>query len=135
MLVDARNASNTSNASSVSQFQKEIHVVLAVLSYVMLFGLQFGISCATNIDEIVKTWSRNWSGVAVAFGGQALLMPALAYALSKFLGLNDLHTLGLLLIGCCPGGTLSNALVYFARAVSYKLCALSRFMSDFRARS
>ena len=47
---------------------------------------------------------------------RATVMPALAFAIARAVGLNDLHTVGLLLVGCCPGGTMSNALVYFAQA-------------------
>ena len=116
MLSNTTVNSTLNNSSTVSETQARTQQVLAVLSYVMLFGLQFGISCAIDKEELLQTIRNHWLSVVLAFSGQILLMPALSFGIAKILGLNDDHTIGILLIGCCPGGTMSNALVYFARA-------------------
>lgn len=43
---------------------------------------------------------------------QFLIMPFLAFAISKALHLPDALALGLILVGCCPGGVSSNIMSY-----------------------
>ena len=47
---------------------------------------------------------------------QFILMPLLAVVLAKMFGLSNQLTAGLVLIGCCAGGTASNVISYLARA-------------------
>jgi len=47
---------------------------------------------------------------------QFLLMPALAFAIAKLLGLDSQLAIGLVLVGSCPGGTVSNVFSYIAKA-------------------
>ena len=43
---------------------------------------------------------------------QYLIMPFLAFAISRVLNLPDAIALGLILVGCCPGGVSSNIMSY-----------------------
>lgn len=45
------------------------------------------------------------------------IMPLLAFLLAKALGLSPGLTVGLILMGCMPGGTTSNIFTYFSKAV------------------
>ena len=56
--------------------------------------------------------------ICVGAVAQYLIMPFLAFALSKVLNLPDGIALGLILVGCCPGGVSSNIMSY--------LCSLFR---------
>ena len=47
---------------------------------------------------------------------QFILMPLLAVVLAKLFGLSNQLTAGLVLVGCCAGGTASNVISYLARA-------------------
>ena len=47
---------------------------------------------------------------------QFILMPLLAVVLAKMFGLSNQLTAGLVLVGCCAGGTASNVISYLARA-------------------
>lgn len=51
-----------------------------------------------------------WPFVQILFGcaAQYAIMPASAFAISKILGLSPSLSVGLILLGCCPGGTASN---------------------------
>jgi len=65
---------------------------------------------------------------------QFLLMPLLAFALAVSLQLSPEMTTGLILVGCCPGGTASNVVCYLARgdvALSISLTMLSTLLSVF----
>ena len=50
--------------------------------------------------------------ICVGAVAQYLIMPFLAFALSKVLNLPDGIALGLILVGCCPGGVSSNIMSY-----------------------
>ncbi len=59
------------------------------------------------------------SGVAV----QYLAMPFLAWLVAKVLALPPALATGLILVGCCPGGTASNVIAYLAKAdVALSVC-------------
>ncbi|PQQ18710.1 putative sodium/metabolite cotransporter BASS1 chloroplastic [Prunus yedoensis var. nudiflora] len=46
---------------------------------------------------------------------QYSVMPLSGYAVSKLLNLPSYYAAGLILVGCCPGGTASNIVTYIAR--------------------
>ncbi len=54
--------------------------------------------------------------IALGVGAQFLIMPLAAYVSAKFFALPADLALGLILVGCCPGGTASNVICYLARA-------------------
>ena len=54
--------------------------------------------------------------VAVGFVAQYLIMPFLGWAIARGLRLPTPLAVGLILVGCCPGGTASNVVTYLARA-------------------
>jgi BASS family bile acid:Na+ symporter len=67
-------------------------------------------------------------GVALQF----LLMPLAAWLLAAVFGLPALVGVGLILVGCCPGGTASNVICYLARgdvALSITLTAVSTLLA------
>lgn len=52
--------------------------------------------------------------VAIGIAAQFLLMPTIAWALSKAFGLEVGLAIGVILVGACPGGTASNVITYLA---------------------
>lgn len=50
--------------------------------------------------------------ICIGAVAQYLIMPFLAFGISKVLHLPDAITLGLILVGCCPGGVSSNVMSY-----------------------
>lgn len=54
--------------------------------------------------------------VAVGVLAQYTIMPATAFGIARVLGLQPAFAVGLILVGCCPGGTASNVVAYLARA-------------------
>ena len=65
---------------------------------------------------------------------QYTVMPFLAYAVSKLLNLPTEFAVGLILVGCCPGGQTSNVMAYIAKgdvALSVTLTSLSTVLAPF----
>lgn len=54
--------------------------------------------------------------IAIGVGAQFLIMPLAAFVTAKFFALPTDLALGLILVGCCPGGTASNVICYLAKA-------------------
>ena len=71
--------------------------------------------------------------VAVGVALQFSVMPLLAFAISRLLPLPTPLAVGLILVGCCPGGTASNLVTYIAKAnvaLSVVLTAASTLLAS-----
>src|SRR3546814_6302130 len=53
--------------------------------------------------------------VLIGVLGQFIIMPALAWLLSTALQLPPEIAVGVILVGCCPGGTASNVMTFLSR--------------------
>ncbi|MBR5688261.1 MAG: bile acid:sodium symporter family protein [Prevotella sp.] len=63
---------------------------------------------------------------------QFTVMPLLAWVLAKVFALPDELALGVILVGCCPGGTASNVITYLAKgdlALSVGMTAMSTILA------
>ncbi|MDH3526295.1 MAG: bile acid:sodium symporter family protein [Gammaproteobacteria bacterium] len=70
--------------------------------------------------------------VLLGVGLQFLVMPLAAWVLAIVLALPPQLAAGLILVGCCPGGTASNVICYLARgdvALSITLTAVSTLLA------
>ncbi len=54
--------------------------------------------------------------VLIGVVAQFVIMPSLAFAFAKLFALPGPLAVGLILVGCCPGGTASNVIAYLSRA-------------------
>lgn len=66
----------------------------------------------TLTTEDFKILAQRPFDICVGAIAQYLIMPFLAFALTKALHLPDGIALGLILVGCCPGGVSSNIMSY-----------------------
>ena len=72
--------------------------------------------------------------ICVGAIAQYLIMPFLAFGITKVLGLSDGIGLGLILVGCCPGGVSSNIMSYLCGgdvAFSVGMTTVSTILSPF----
>lgn len=63
---------------------------------------------------------------------QFIIMPAIAWLLCKILSLPTELALGVILVGCCPGGTASNVICYLAKgdtALSIAMTSVSTLLA------
>jgi BASS family bile acid:Na+ symporter len=85
-------------------------ITVAVLGLVML-----GMGLTLSVDDFRRI-GRMPRAVLMGFIAQFATMPALGWSIAKFLDLPPAYAVGLILVGCCPGGTASNLITLIARA-------------------
>lgn len=85
--------------------------LLAVLIVVLMVGM----GATLERSQLTATLRRP-KGLLIGLASQFGWMPLIAFALAKGLGLPDDLALGLLIVGCTPGGTTSNLFAYMAGA-------------------
>lgn len=87
----------------------EPDAVRAMLTVVML-----GMGLTLTVEDFRRVLSRP-RDVGVAALAQYTLMPGLAWAIAEVMGLPPGLAVGLILVGCAPGGTASNVVTFLAR--------------------
>ena len=105
---------NNSTTEASGEQPQTLNIFVTVSTYILLAFVMFGMACTVTIEAMKETF-RNRKPFVVALSCQILIMPALAFLVGRILRLNDLHSVCLLLLGCCPGGSFSNVLCYFAK--------------------
>jgi BASS family bile acid:Na+ symporter len=88
-------------------FRPHIETGLGVIMLGMGLTLRFA-----DFAAVAKTPRHVALGVAAQF----LIMPFTAWAIARLFQLEAGLAIGLILVGCCPGGTASNVICYLARA-------------------
>ncbi|KAK1399200.1 putative sodium/metabolite cotransporter BASS1, chloroplastic [Heracleum sosnowskyi] len=86
-----------------------------------------GMGMTLTFDDLREALSMPKELLA-GFVLQYSVMPLSAFFVSKILNLPSYYAAGLILVGCCPGGTASNIVTYIARgnvALSVLMTALS----------
>ncbi|HJT51812.1 MAG TPA: bile acid:sodium symporter, partial [Nitrosospira sp.] len=85
-------------------------IVVLLLAFIMLcMGLTLSLEDFRRIAQIPRA-------VAVGFAAQYSITPLMAWAVAHSLDLPPSFAVGLILVGCCPGGTASNLVTYIAGA-------------------
>jgi BASS family bile acid:Na+ symporter len=82
----------------------------------MMIVIMFGMGASLTWRDFLIAF-RKPKGVLVGLLCQYGIMPLLAFSLAQALGLSPALTVGLILMGCMPGGTTSNIFTYFSKAV------------------
>ena len=77
---------------------------------VIMFGM--GLTLSPHDFHVVFSHPRD---VLLGNVAQFCIMPALAWLLAKAFALDDALALGVILVGCCPGGTASNVITYLSK--------------------
>ncbi|MBA2510163.1 MAG: bile acid:sodium symporter family protein [Rubrobacteraceae bacterium] len=87
-----------------------------ILTYVNpLLGLvMFGMGLTLTFGDFARVFRRP-KGIAVGVLAQFTVMPLLAFSLALLFDLPPELAAGVVLLGCCPGGTASNVITYLAR--------------------
>ena len=84
-----------------------------VINY-LLGVVMFGMGLTLNLKDFKIVFSRP-KDVIVGCLAQFTIMPLLAWGLSRVFQLDEALALGVVLVGCCPGGTASNVITYLAK--------------------
>ncbi|XP_030702920.2 sodium-dependent organic anion transporter [Globicephala melas] len=89
-----------------------LELVFTVVSAVMTGLLMFSLGCSVEIRRLWSHIRRPW-GIAVGLLCQFGLMPLTAYLLVISFSLKPVQAMAILIMGCCPGGTISNIFTYW----------------------
>ncbi|MCE8027033.1 MULTISPECIES: bile acid:sodium symporter [Halomonadaceae] len=82
----------------------------------MMVIIMFGMGSSLTFKDF-RLAMRHPQAVGVGFASQYMLMPLIAFLLSRVLNLTPEQTVGLILVGCMPGGTTSNIFAYFSKSL------------------
>ncbi|XP_008056556.1 solute carrier family 10 member 6 [Carlito syrichta] len=89
-----------------------LELVFTVLSAVMVGLLMFSLGCSVDARKLWCHIRRPW-GIAVGLLCQFGLMPLTAYLLALSFSLKPIQAVAVLIMGCCPGGTISNIFTFW----------------------
>eukprot|EP00268_Persea_americana_P027851 TRINITY_DN27106_c0_g3_i1.p1 TRINITY_DN27106_c0_g3~~TRINITY_DN27106_c0_g3_i1.p1 ORF type:complete len:319 (-),score=65.12 TRINITY_DN27106_c0_g3_i1:1959-2867(-) len=80
------------------------------LAFIML-----AMGLTLELKDLISLFMQNPLSILFGFVAQYTVMPAFGAIVSKFLGLPPSLSVGLVLLGCCPGGTASNVVTLIAQ--------------------
>ena len=100
--------------SGIALWQPEAFVWLKAYIPWMLGIIMFGMGMTMTVADF-KGVMQSPKAVLIGVAAQFMVMPGLAYALCKIFALPPQIAVGVILVGCCPGGTASNVITYMAK--------------------
>ncbi len=80
----------------------------------LLGVIMFGMGLTLRAEDFRIVFSRP-KDVIIGCLAQFTVMPLLAWTLAHVFALDEALTVGVVLVGCCPGGTASNVITFLAR--------------------
>ncbi|HET7772571.1 MAG TPA: bile acid:sodium symporter [Burkholderiaceae bacterium] len=98
---------------------------------VMMMVIMLGMGASLTFRDFLIAF-RKPKGVIVGLICQYGIMPFLGYALAVMLGLPPALAVGVILMGCMPGGTTSNIFTYFSKgalALSIMMTSVSTLVA------
>ena len=93
--------------------------------------IMFGMGLTLKAEDFRVVFSRP-RDVLVGCLAQFTVMPVLAFLLTRVFRLEPALAIGVILVGCCPGGTASNVITYLAKgdlALSVGMTAVSTLLA------
>ena len=93
----------------------------------------FGMGLTLNLQDFKIVFSRP-KDILIGCLAQFTIMPLLAWSLARIFSLDEALALGVVLVGCCPGGTASNVITYLAKgdlALSVGMTGVSTLLAPF----
>lgn len=80
----------------------------------LLMVVMFGMGLTMKPKDFAPLLKRPLD-ILIGCAAQFIIMPALAFGLSRLFGLDTALTVGVVLVGTCPGGTSSNVITYLSK--------------------
>lgn len=101
---------------------------------VTLLGvIMFGMGLTLSLEDFAEVGKRPFD-VAVGVFGQFLIMPLVAVLLTLVITMPPEVAAGVILVGCCPGGTSSNVMTYLSKgdvALSVACTSVTTLLAPF----
>lgn len=98
---------------------------------ILLGIIMFGMGLTLSVEDFKAVFKQPFA-VFVGVAAQYIIMPGIAYLLAVGLNLPPELAVGVILVGCCPGGTASNVMTYLAKgniALSLAVSAVATLVS------
>ncbi len=111
----------------------EFFASLAFLIVPILGIIMFGMGMTLKTSDFLEIVKRP-KPVIIGLLAQFTLMPLIAYLLTVVFQLDPLIAVGVILVGCCPGGTSSNVITFLAKgdvALSVAITSISTLLAPF----
>ncbi|MFL4394642.1 bile acid:sodium symporter family protein [Acinetobacter pittii] len=100
--------------AALALWQPELFVWLKAYIPWILGIIMLGMGMTMTVDDF-KGVLQSPKAVLIGVVAQFVVMPGLAYVLCKLFNLPPEIAVGVILVGCCPGGTASNVITYIAK--------------------
>jgi len=100
--------------SGLALYHPEAFIWLKTYITWMLGIIMFGMGMTMTLNDF-KSVLYHPKAVAIGVFAQFIVMPGLAFILCKVFSLPTEIAVGVILVGCCPGGTASNVITYMAK--------------------
>ncbi|KAG1706587.1 Ileal sodium/bile acid cotransporter [Nymphon striatum] len=101
------------NGTSEEQFETPVlKTFLDVLLITILVFIMISMGCTITKEEIWKHIKTPTNAV-IGMVSQFVILPLCSYGISYALGLTANVAIGMLVLSCCPGGTVSNLFTYW----------------------
>lgn len=94
-----------------AQWQQDLQPYIEQMLGLVIFAMALTLS----FEDFAKVFKQPHR-LALGVAAQYLIMPLAAFLIARLVGLPQELAVGLVLVGSCPGGTVSNVLVYIAKA-------------------
>ncbi|MGP4789756.1 bile acid:sodium symporter family protein [Psychrobacter sp. 1Y11] len=111
----------------------ELFTSLAFLIVPILGLIMFGMGMTLKTSDFLEIVKRP-KPVIIGLLAQFTLMPLIAYLLTVIFQVDPLIAVGVILVGCCPGGTSSNVITFLAKgdvALSVAITSISTLLAPF----
>ena len=93
--------------------QSSLWIQTSWVNYLLMI-VMFGMGLTMKPKDFALVFKRP-KDILIGCAAQFIIMPALAFGLSKLFGLDAALTAGVVLVGTCPGGTASNVITYLSK--------------------
>ncbi len=111
-------------------FPEPVAPIAAYITPALIF-IMFCMGLTLTVPDLKEVVRRPWP-IVIGVVAQFVIMPLIAVAVAKLLGLNPALSVGLLMLGSVPGGTASNVVAYLAKgdvALSVAMTSVSTLLS------
>ena len=108
-VTDAQYGSNITMATSGPSSLK---VATDVAMTTTLVIIMLGMGCAIEAKELLAHLRRP-IGPAIGMAAQFVVLPLVTFGFAHALQLEPMAAIGMLIMGCCPGGSTSNIFTYW----------------------
>ncbi|XP_034167330.2 sodium-dependent organic anion transporter [Pangasianodon hypophthalmus] len=106
------NNSSENNTTSVAGSTAVIQQALGLTLAVMLGLVIFSLGCSVEVNKIWLNLKRPW-GILVGLVCQFGMMPLTSYLLALGFSVSPVQAIAIIVVGSCPGGTISNIITYW----------------------